>query len=107
MKYRPDLICHTIYRIGNCANSRLDTIHDTHDEVASPAECLRSKTFNVADGTFKSRMDHVINLTNDAADSRLYAIPDGRNRVLNGIHHTRDIAADAVPDTCHHTLDGI
>ena len=52
-------------------------------------------------------MDHVINLTNDAADSRLYAIPDGRNRVLNGIHHTRDIAADAVPDTRHNTLDGI
>lgn len=30
-----------------------------------------------------------------------------RNRVLNGIHHTGDIAADAVPDTRHHTLDGI
>ena len=102
-----DCVSHTTNRILYFTDTGLDTIHDTIDDICSPAESRRSQILNEVHCISKAILDGIVNSGNGILNPIPHRTESSGHRRLNGIHNGSHRVLNAVPNCRDGILDSI
>ena len=95
-----DLVRHALDRICNLADTVLNAVDDTVDDVSAPLERLRCKVLDEVHRSIEAVFNSGFYRSDLVRYSRFYAIPNRSNHSFNGVQDIDDRAFDVIPDIC-------